>query len=101
MLAVGWEDRPATARELGRTRPVADGMREGAVGMSSGPTYTPGMYAQDAELTELCRVVAEYGGYDRPHHHVAGTGRAPWRRTRRWCPSPVRRAARSTSPTPP
>ena len=26
--------------------------------MSSGLTYTPGMYASDAELTELCRVVA-------------------------------------------
>ncbi|QIY97997.1 amidohydrolase family protein [Streptomyces sp. S1D4-11] len=75
MLAVGWDDRPATARELERMRRlVADGMREGAVGMSSGLTYTPGMYAQDAELTELCRVVAEYGGYYCPHHRSYGAG---------------------------
>ncbi|MEU5703728.1 N-acyl-D-amino-acid deacylase family protein [Streptomyces aurantiacus] len=75
MLAVGWDDREATPRELDRMRQlVADGMREGAVGMSSGLTYTPGMYAKDAELTELCRVVAEYGGYYCPHHRSYGAG---------------------------
>ncbi|BCL28041.1 amidohydrolase family protein [Streptomyces aurantiacus] len=75
MLAVGWDDREATSRELDRMRQlVADGMREGAVGMSSGLTYTPGMYAKDAELTELCRVVAEYGGYYCPHHRSYGAG---------------------------
>ncbi|QFR00045.1 D-aminoacylase [Streptomyces phaeolivaceus] len=75
MLAVGWEDRAATARELDRMRElVAAGLREGAVGMSSGLTYTPGMYAKDAELTELCRVVASYGGYYCPHHRSYGAG---------------------------
>ncbi|MEU1312128.1 D-aminoacylase [Streptomyces cinnamoneus] len=75
MLAVGWEDRPATATELGRMRRlVADGLAEGAVGMSSGLTYTPGAYADDAELTELCRVVARYGGYYCPHHRSYGAG---------------------------
>ncbi|GGX57630.1 N-acyl-D-amino-acid deacylase family protein [Streptomyces minutiscleroticus] len=75
MLAVGWEDREATPAELDRMRElVADGMREGAVGMSSGLTYTPGMYAKDAELTELCRVVAAHGGYYCPHHRSYGAG---------------------------
>ena len=75
MLAVGWDDRAATPRELDRMRElVAEGMRDGAVGMSSGLTYTPGMYAKDAELTELCRVVAEYGGYYCPHHRSYGAG---------------------------
>ncbi|MFC8668892.1 amidohydrolase family protein [Streptomyces sp. NPDC057199] len=75
MLAVGWDDRAATPQELDRMRQlVADGMREGAVGMSSGLTYTPGMYAKDAELTELCRVVAEFGGYYCPHHRSYGAG---------------------------
>ncbi|MET7475148.1 D-aminoacylase [Streptomyces sp. NPDC005648] len=74
-LAVGWEDREATPRELDRMRRlVAEGMEQGAVGMSSGLTYTPGMYAKDAELTELCRVVAEYGGYYCPHHRSYGAG---------------------------
>lgn len=75
MYAVGWEDRPATGAELDRMRGlVAQGMREGAVGMSSGLTYTPGMYADDAELTELCRVVADHGGYYCPHHRSYGAG---------------------------
>ena len=75
MLAMGWEDREATPEELDRMRDlVAAGMREGAVGMSSGLTYTPGMYAKDAELTELCRVVASYGGYYCPHHRSYGAG---------------------------
>ncbi|WP_328512251.1 D-aminoacylase [Streptomyces sp. NBC_00376] len=75
MHAVGWEDRPATDAELTRMKElVAQGMAEGAVGMSSGLTYTPGMYANDAELTELCRVVAQYGGYYCPHHRSYGAG---------------------------
>ncbi|AZP20089.1 D-aminoacylase [Streptomyces aquilus] len=75
MLAVGWEDREATPAELDRMRQlVAEGMEQGAVGLSSGLTYTPGMYAKDAELTELCRVVASYGGYYCPHHRSYGAG---------------------------
>ncbi|GGJ09120.1 N-acyl-D-amino-acid deacylase family protein [Streptomyces brasiliensis] len=74
-LAVGWEDRPATPGELDRMRQsVAEGLEQGAVGLSSGLTYTPGMYASDAELTELCRVVARYGGYYCPHHRSYGAG---------------------------
>ncbi|MGW7260098.1 N-acyl-D-amino-acid deacylase family protein [Streptomyces sp. NPDC054834] len=74
-VVVGWEDRPATPEELGRMRElVAEGMEQGAVGMSSGLTYTPGMYADDAELTELCRVVGSYGGYYCPHHRSYGAG---------------------------
>ena len=75
MLAVGWDDREATPQELDRMRQlVAEGLEQGAVGMSSGLTYTPGMYAEDAELTELCRVVASYGGYYCPHHRSYGAG---------------------------
>ncbi|MFD4758670.1 amidohydrolase family protein [Streptomyces sp. NPDC058439] len=75
MYAMGWEDRPATDAELTRMKElVAQGMADGAVGMSAGLTYTPGMYADDAELTELCRVVARYGGYYCPHHRSYGAG---------------------------
>ncbi|NGO72566.1 N-acyl-D-amino-acid deacylase family protein [Streptomyces boncukensis] len=75
MLAMGWEDRPATEEELARMcRLVAEGLEQGAVGMSSGLTYTPGMYAPDSELTELCRTVAAYGGYYCPHHRSYGAG---------------------------
>ncbi|MCL3996122.1 N-acyl-D-amino-acid deacylase family protein [Streptomyces lavenduligriseus] len=74
-LVVGWEDRAATPAELDRMRQlVTEGLEQGAVGLSSGLTYTPGMYARDAELTELCRVVGSYGGYYCPHHRSYGAG---------------------------
>jgi N-acyl-D-amino-acid deacylase len=42
--------------------------------MSSGLTYVPGMFADDAELTQLCRIVKQYGGYFCPHHRSYGKG---------------------------
>ena len=75
MLVVGNDDRPATPTERRRMAElVRQGLREGAVGMSSGLTYPPGMFADDAELTELCRVVAELGGFYAPHHRSYGAG---------------------------
>jgi N-acyl-D-amino-acid deacylase len=75
MRHVGWADRPATPAELdGMRADVADAMRQGAVGMSSGLTYSPGMYADTAELVALCTVVAAHGGYYSPHHRSYGAG---------------------------
>lgn len=75
MLAMGWENREPTRAELNRMRElVAQGMREGAVGMSSGLSYTPGMYAGTDELVELCEVVAAHGGYHSPHQRSYGAG---------------------------
>lgn len=75
MLCVGNDDRPATEPELDAMRRLlAEGLQQGAAGMSSGLTYTPGMYADTDELIELCRVVAEHGGYYSPHHRSYGVG---------------------------
>lgn len=75
ILAVGNDDRPATESELSDMRRLlAEGLEQGAIGMSSGLTYTPGMYADTAELVELCRVVAEYESYYSPHHRSYGAG---------------------------
>ncbi len=75
MLVVGNDNRPATSDELDRMAElVRRGLREGAVGMSSGLTYPPGMFADDAELAALCRVVAEFGGFYAPHHRSYGAG---------------------------
>jgi N-acyl-D-amino-acid deacylase len=75
MLCVGWEDRPATPSEVDRMREVlAESLRQGAVGLSSGLTYTPGMYADTGELVELCRVTGELGGFYSPHHRSYGAG---------------------------
>ncbi|MFV0373021.1 N-acyl-D-amino-acid deacylase family protein [Microbacterium sp.] len=75
LLTVGQTDRPATAGEIDRMCGLlADGMAAGAVGMSSGLTYTPGMFADTAELTRLCRVVAAHGGFYAPHTRSYGRG---------------------------
>ncbi|MFD8702316.1 amidohydrolase family protein [Kitasatospora sp. NPDC059648] len=75
MLAVGWQNRPPTPAELDRMRQeLAKGLLDGAVGMSSGLSYTPGMYADTAELVELCTVAAAYGGFHAPHQRSYGRG---------------------------
>ncbi|MFB9660979.1 amidohydrolase family protein [Glycomyces mayteni] len=75
MLAMGWDDRPPTGTELAAMKAqVAQGMEEGAFGLSAGLSYTPGMYAATAELVELCTVVAQYGGYFGPHQRSYGAG---------------------------
>lgn len=100
MLAVGWEDRDATPQELDRMRQlVADGLREGAVGMSSGLTYTPGCTPRTPNSPPCAgwwRSTAATTA-----RITAPTGRARSRRTRRWWPSPARPAARCISRTPP
>jgi N-acyl-D-amino-acid deacylase len=75
MLAMGWDPRPPTAAELEAMKAqVAKGMEAGAFGLSAGLSYAPGMYADTAELVELCRVVARYGGYFGPHQRSYGAG---------------------------
>ncbi|MEZ0091171.1 amidohydrolase family protein [Streptacidiphilus sp. EB129] len=72
---LGWEDRPATGPELLRMRHLlAQALSEGAVGLSAGLSYSPGMYADTAELVALCRTVAGFGGYFCPHHRSYGAG---------------------------
>lgn len=75
MLAMGWEDREPTPAELQIMKAhVAQGMEEGALGLSAGLSYAPGMYAETRELVELCKVVAGYGGYFGPHQRSYGAG---------------------------
>jgi N-acyl-D-amino-acid deacylase len=75
LLVVGPDKRPATAAEIDRMAELlAQGLAQGAVGMSSGLTYTPGMYAGTSELAALCRVVADAGGFYAPHHRSYGAG---------------------------
>jgi len=75
LLVMGYDDRPPTADELAQMRRhVARGMEEGAVGLSTGLSYPPAMYADDDELVELCREVAPRGGFFCPHHRSYGKG---------------------------
>lgn len=60
---VGYEDRPATARELRRMRRlVSAAMQEGALGVSSALIYAPGSYARAEELTALAEVAGQCDG---------------------------------------
>ncbi|RKE22640.1 amidohydrolase family protein [Streptomyces sp. TLI_171] len=75
MLAMGWDDRRPTPAELDLMRALVDrSLAEGAVGLSTGLTYTPGMYADTAELIALCELVAARGGFHAPHQRSYGAG---------------------------
>ena len=67
------EARDPSADELDRMRAIVDrAMRDGAVGMSTGLIYVPGTYAKTAEVAELARVVARYGGVYATHMRDEG-----------------------------
>lgn len=73
MLVMGMDNRAPTENELSQMRALVDQcMREGCVGLSTGLTYTPGMYATDDEIVELCKMLRPYGGYYCPHHRNYG-----------------------------
>ena len=60
--------RPPSPEELERMKGlVAQAMKEGALGLSTGLIYIPGKYAKTEELVELARVVATNGGIYTSH----------------------------------
>ncbi|OMH32342.1 amidohydrolase family protein [Tersicoccus sp. Bi-70] len=74
-LVTGFDEGSPTPEQVSRMQDVVrTGMLDGALGLSSGLTYTPGMYADTAELAALCRTVAELGGFYAPHHRSYGKG---------------------------
>jgi len=75
MLACGNEPGDATPEQMKHQLALVDeGMRQGAVGLSAGLTYTPAMYASDLEIAKLCEVIGKHGGYYAPHHRNYGAG---------------------------
>jgi N-acyl-D-amino-acid deacylase len=66
--AVGWNDRPASDRELADMKAMLrEAMEEGAYGMSTGLDYPPGSYASTEELIELSKEAAKLGGIYHTH----------------------------------
>ena len=60
--------RAATPAEIETMKALVDrGMRDGAIGLSSGLEYDPGFYSKTDELVALGGVVAKYGGYYMSH----------------------------------
>lgn len=61
-------NRPPTAEELEKMKAlVAQAMREGAVGLSTGLIYVPGSFAKTDEIVELAKVASDHGGVYASH----------------------------------
>ena len=60
--------RPATETEIAVMKALVErGMRDGALGLSSGLEYDPGFYATTDELVALAEVAARFGGFYSSH----------------------------------
>jgi N-acyl-D-amino-acid deacylase len=72
---MGVVNRAPTAEELQRMKAfVAQGMGEGAFGISTGLRYLPGNFAKTDEVIELSRVAADSGGIYTSHLREEGLG---------------------------
>lgn len=68
-------DRPPTPAELEEMRQlVRAAMDDGALGLSTGLIYLPGVFSQTGEIIELARVAASHGGLYASHMRDEGLG---------------------------
>jgi N-acyl-D-amino-acid deacylase len=68
IAAVGWEDEPATSRQVAAMQSILrEAMEEGAFGLSSGLDYPPGSYATTGELAALAGEAGRNGGFYHTH----------------------------------
>ena len=69
----GSANRAPTPEELEKMRALVEqAMKEGAVGLSTGLIYVPGVYAKTDEVLELARVAARHGGLYATHMRSEG-----------------------------
>src|SRR3984893_6658028 len=63
---MGMSDAKPTAEQLDRMKALVDaGMKEGAIGISTGLYYAPGSFSRTEEVIEVSRIAAQHGGiYD-------------------------------------
>jgi HAD superfamily hydrolase (TIGR01509 family) len=72
---MGEADRAPTSDELARMRAmIAQGMHDGAFGMSTGLKYIPGAYSNVDEVVSLAQVAADSGGIYTSHLREEGLG---------------------------
>jgi N-acyl-D-amino-acid deacylase len=73
--AMGYQNREPTPAEMDRIKQlIRQGMEEGAFGLSNGMSYVPNMFFSTAQLIELCKVAASYGGIFTIHIRNVGPG---------------------------
>jgi N-acyl-D-aspartate/D-glutamate deacylase len=71
--AMGTDDRAPTAEEMKQMETLVEqGMKDGAVGLSTGLIYVPGTYAKTDEIVNLARIVSHYGGIYATHMRNEG-----------------------------
>lgn len=70
---MGLVDRVPTPEELKQMEAVVEqGMKDGAVGISTGLIYVPGTYAKTDEVVALARVASRFGGVYATHMRNEG-----------------------------
>ncbi|MBI2263738.1 MAG: D-aminoacylase [Armatimonadetes bacterium] len=70
---MGHERRPPTTEEMGQMKALlGEAMRQGAMGISTGLIYPPSSFADTAEIVELAREAAKFGGFYASH--IRGEG---------------------------
>lgn len=73
-VGMGLENRKATADEMKKMEAITSkAMQDGAVGLSTGLIYLPGMYAPTEEIVNLAKVAAARGGVYATHMRYEGT----------------------------
>ncbi|NBT15381.1 MAG: D-aminoacylase, partial [Chitinophagia bacterium] len=73
-LGMGLENRRATAAEMKKMEALTmEAMLDGAVGLSTGLIYLPGMYSPTEEIVSLAKVAASKGGVYATHMRYEGT----------------------------
>jgi N-acyl-D-amino-acid deacylase len=67
-VVMGDQDRKPSPAEMEKMKALIDqGMRDGAVGLSTALIYPPGNYQDTQELIELAKVIRPYGGFYSSH----------------------------------
>jgi dihydroorotase/N-acyl-D-amino-acid deacylase len=73
-MVIGYADRAATADELRSMQQLVEqGLREGAMGISSALEYPPAPYASTEELIALAKAAAPFGGIYATHMRDEGS----------------------------
>ena len=73
-LGMGLDNRKATAAEMKKMEALTmEAMLDGAVGLSTGLIYLPGMYSPTEEIVALAKVAASKGGVYATHMRYEGT----------------------------
>ncbi len=68
LAVMGFENRNATELEMEKMKDyVREAMENGAVGLSTGLIYPPGLFTPRYEIEELCKVIKDYDGIYSTH----------------------------------